>query len=538
MRYFFAFWLAVSVLVTPFWVQAETEVCACYCKSSGGAVLMSGGTEEDPTPDTTIQKCSDTCETAGNSFLGCYGENHTDSLPTNNLRCWTEYECTTQVSADPNTAEDTYDWGGQSTSCPSGEGECYAPQTSITLGVAIEDMTSAKGLPEYVNAVYAWLIPAAALVAVVMIMIGGMQYVIARGSPKGIDAAKSRIQHAVEGILLLMFAYTIINLFDTDLVTLPNLRPPQIRRVVYLDPTSTCEYMMAYGITITPPSAAASGTTSATACGNSGTISSVAGYVGGGATTLAVGDTCRYSACSDTLATCVASTTSSSGYACTRCANAANLSDGNPMQNAPAPSEATCASLERNDTSDTKLAYCVYYNAAAGIATESNSCTEFVYPSGDGVTTLDCTRLRDDARVGDSESCRAYDLVWTIGGILPGATSGLYSNEIDDKNGAGNDYPLLARLCSEDPCGLAPPGDTCEAFVVKSDITSVCTLPLISETPPCQALALLETANCVTGEYADAMTKLVAGEELTDEEIEALNIKDVNGTAVDFNPTW
>ena len=85
-------------------------------------------------------------------------------------------------------------------------------------------------LAEYINAIYTFLLPAAALVAVVMMMIGGLQYTMARGKPKYIDKAKTRITNAITGMVLLLAAYNIAYLIDpqiTDLksISLANVEP-------------------------------------------------------------------------------------------------------------------------------------------------------------------------------------------------------------------------------------------------------------------------------------------------------------------------
>ncbi len=78
-------------------------------------------------------------------------------------------------------------------------------------------------LGEYVNAVYTWLLGAAALVAVVMMMIGGLQYVLARGKSKYIEAAKTRITNAITGLVLLLAAYNIAYLIDPNTTSLTGL---------------------------------------------------------------------------------------------------------------------------------------------------------------------------------------------------------------------------------------------------------------------------------------------------------------------------
>ncbi len=74
-------------------------------------------------------------------------------------------------------------------------------------------------LGEYVAAIYDWLLPAAALLAVVVLMIAGLQWMLARGNTSRIDKAKGRIRNAVTGVILLLGAYTLAYLIDPRLVT-------------------------------------------------------------------------------------------------------------------------------------------------------------------------------------------------------------------------------------------------------------------------------------------------------------------------------
>ncbi len=90
-------------------------------------------------------------------------------------------------------------------------------------------------LAEYVNAVYAWLIAAGALIAVVIMMIGGLQYSLAHGDKGKVDKAKKRITGSLTGIVLLMFAYTIAFLIDPNTVQFETLSLSYIQP----DPTET-----------------------------------------------------------------------------------------------------------------------------------------------------------------------------------------------------------------------------------------------------------------------------------------------------------
>lgn len=77
---------------------------------------------------------------------------------------------------------------------------------------------SVNFLADYINAIYGWILGAAALVAVVMMMIGGLQYIMARGKSKYIEAAKTRITNAITGMVLLLAAYSLASLIDPRLV--------------------------------------------------------------------------------------------------------------------------------------------------------------------------------------------------------------------------------------------------------------------------------------------------------------------------------
>jgi hypothetical protein len=95
---------------------------------------------------------------------------------------------------------------------------------------------SVNFIAEYVNAVYGWLLGAAALVAVVMMMIGGLQYVMARGKSKYIDAAKTRITNAITGMVLLLATFSIMNLVDPRLTSLDSIGITDVKQILYMPP--------------------------------------------------------------------------------------------------------------------------------------------------------------------------------------------------------------------------------------------------------------------------------------------------------------
>ncbi len=96
--------------------------------------------------------------------------------------------------------------------------------------------TSVNFLAEYINAVYGWILGAAALVAVVMMMLGGLQYVLARGKPKYIEKAKTRITNAITGMVLLLAAYNIAFLIDPRLTNLDEIGVTNVEGIEYFPP--------------------------------------------------------------------------------------------------------------------------------------------------------------------------------------------------------------------------------------------------------------------------------------------------------------
>lgn len=543
----FAILFSLLMVMVPSFVWAEdattsvtSTICSCYCKTSGGA--MNVGVQN------STSDCKTACDsTSGYSLLGCYTDAQSASLPENSQLCWTEYECTTQVdSAQDGSSAGTeglaYEWGGQSASCISGEGPCYKPVPPVTLGVAIADMTSATDLPSYLNAIYNWLIPAGALLAIIMIMLGGLQYALAHGDKGKITKATDRIKNALIGMILLMFTFAILNLIDPNLVTFNNLRVPQIRTVVYLDPASTCEVMASAGLTITS-------TTAETSCGNKGTVSSLNDIE----TSITVGTQCTYSTCPDGgIDTCMSVASAPDGFACVSCSDSYNdaLIDYQPNPDAPAPSASTCSSLLYHDPfpDDANHYYCEYLDTSFTEVTQADSCVELVYPANDTSTNLDCVLLLADAYVGDSISCRMYDNVWAK---LQGNSEWVFNNEVDDIQ-TGDTFPLLTTLCEADPCGLAPPGHSCKVFTASPE-EAASFLTVEGYTSACESA--ISTAGAVGGLAACASgLAVLAGASIaaqTASEVVSIancapddstygvyHCLDKYGSETDCNPTW
>ena len=88
------------------------------------------------------------------------------------------------------------------------------PGLEFTPAYKEGDVIKSSYIGEYIAAVYGWILASASLLAIVMLMLGGLQYMLARGKPEAIGKAKTRIKNAITGIVLLFGAFTIAFMVD------------------------------------------------------------------------------------------------------------------------------------------------------------------------------------------------------------------------------------------------------------------------------------------------------------------------------------
>ncbi|MEI6222759.1 MAG: pilin [bacterium] len=82
------------------------------------------------------------------------------------------------------------------------------------------NLGNSAGYGTYINAIVDWLTGLSASVSVLMIMIGGIQYMMAGANEKAITAAKERIQFAIYGLIIITCAFVLIQfIFGTDALT-------------------------------------------------------------------------------------------------------------------------------------------------------------------------------------------------------------------------------------------------------------------------------------------------------------------------------
>lgn len=171
-----------------------TEIDKCKAGEQGGVSQWKQGTGCTQIPD---------CQT---------GQQRT------NIKEWTKDDCR-QAGGD---------WipPGNETSgqyCYAKQDINYTPQISI-------GGTTITNLGDYIAKAYNYALGFVLMIAIIMTMIGGVQYIMARGGG-GVGAAKKRIGNAILGVVLLLCAYLILNTISPAIVKLSLPRVPLIKKI-------------------------------------------------------------------------------------------------------------------------------------------------------------------------------------------------------------------------------------------------------------------------------------------------------------------
>jgi LAS superfamily LD-carboxypeptidase LdcB len=241
MKYFS--FLILTILLWPTALLAAGDTCICYNEDNGCVELSipdeidcqdtcladytdgNGSVVEASDPGYTgyVEDCLTEAGRAagGNCFcyedgdcevLGIYDEMECD------LECADSYEYFEPTDAEYNTAlftcEDTH-----TAAIADEPSEPIIPNLSVNIPnlsfspiAQRGDILEVNFLGEYVVALYKWLLSASIIIATVMIIIGGVQYMT--GSP---DKALKRIRGAVTGLMLLMGGYVILFTVNPDM---------------------------------------------------------------------------------------------------------------------------------------------------------------------------------------------------------------------------------------------------------------------------------------------------------------------------------
>jgi len=225
-------------------VSAQTTpapTCECWCGVDGR------GAESKGTTFTNQSDCRAKCEEVKEKYIACSFKGDKTS-PHTNLRCWTAQECVAPNSKGEVTGRAELKTPAE---CLPRFTHCYPLDKPISLSVSLGGITQVQGIGGYISAVYQWLLGAVAVFAVIIIMVGGIQYMLAGGSSSGVTEAKKRIFGALIGIFILLGAYLILNTVNPQLLSLKLPALPKVRSIQMPGGGQTCENYFERGYKIT-----------------------------------------------------------------------------------------------------------------------------------------------------------------------------------------------------------------------------------------------------------------------------------------------
>lgn len=223
-------------LMTPV-VFAETPTpttCDCYCATSAGANKLA----EQKTPDT----CLAACKVKGKSMVVCAFSNKPEQSPDRSPYCYTEEQCTKQNGVlDAKQAWD----------CISGQKYCFPDPNKaakVTLNVSIPNpanpskpLTLTGDIGEYINSMFFFMINSGMVIAIVMVMIGGLQYTLGASSKDGVSKGKDRIKNGITGLVLLLCVHLIAQTVNPYLVRMQLPKFPMVKPIGLPEGASSCE---------------------------------------------------------------------------------------------------------------------------------------------------------------------------------------------------------------------------------------------------------------------------------------------------------
>ncbi|HSR89310.1 MAG TPA: hypothetical protein VLK22_02820 [Candidatus Udaeobacter sp.] len=151
-------------------------------------------------------------------------------LPELNPFCWHRKACETirkQFGAADNSSGFISD--ASAAPCTGGEGDdqwgkCLPAGTSKTE-ISFGGKSEFSNVGEFIVLMYKYLLSIASIVAVIVIVIAGAQWITSGGNSEAISSAKKRIGGAFIGLFIAYMSYFILNTINPALV---NLRLPQV----------------------------------------------------------------------------------------------------------------------------------------------------------------------------------------------------------------------------------------------------------------------------------------------------------------------
>ena len=104
------------------------------------------------------------------------------------------------------------------------------PQGTVTLTVPVGGLTQTASIAQYIGALFRYGIGIIGVIATVMIVVGGAQWLLAAGDSGKITQARERITNAMIGLLIALATTIILNTINPELLKLRELHIPSVNQ--------------------------------------------------------------------------------------------------------------------------------------------------------------------------------------------------------------------------------------------------------------------------------------------------------------------
>jgi hypothetical protein len=216
--------LALLAVAAPQFARAATQ-CACFYNANGtpSCDLHSGEGIE------TEADCTERCQlfaTGGKAVTSHQffdDQSDPDAVTSAN-------QCTAQAAANPPPTASNQPAQPSPIVFTKPRLAIDIPGVSFSDVLKKGDKLSIPFLADYLSGVYRFLLGASLTIAIVMVMVGGVQYAMA-GATGDVEAAKTRIRNAVTGLLLLFGTYVILYTVNPQLTLLKGIEVDYVQRV-------------------------------------------------------------------------------------------------------------------------------------------------------------------------------------------------------------------------------------------------------------------------------------------------------------------
>ena len=122
-----------------------------------------------------------------------------------------------------------------------------ATETTTKFGIpGVEEGTDVSGenlLQKYIQGVYTWALAIVGVAALIMVIMGGYQYMVSAGNPETRKLAKTTITQALIGLAVALSIFLILNLIDPNLTKL-NVEIPKIGNCIEVNQSNSCPVNM------------------------------------------------------------------------------------------------------------------------------------------------------------------------------------------------------------------------------------------------------------------------------------------------------